>query len=101
LAKCGTIATVPRNVVTLAPRFLVFPTRSNRETRRIVQAHVVARYRARVESDPDRIAMDFPKQMGGRAAKTEVVASLDQVAPRWRRVFVLYPTESALRDKGE
>lgn len=101
MAKCGTIEAVPRNVVTLTPRFLVFPTRRNRETRQIVQAHLVARYRARVESDPDRIEIDFPKRMGGRAAKTEVMASLDQVAPRWRRVFVLYPTESALRDKGD
>ena len=44
--------------------------------------------------------MDFPKSMGGLAARTEVVASLDQIAPLWRRVFVLYPTKNALRDKG-
>ena len=62
---------------------------------------VIERYRARVESDPERIEMDFPKQEGGRAAKTEVANALDATDPRWRRVFVLYPNESSLRSKGE
>lgn len=90
---------VPRNVVTLVPRLLVLPTRRNRETREKVEAHLVERHRARAESNPDRIEIDFPKRLGGRAAKAEVIESLDEVAPHWRRLFVLYPTETALRDK--
>jgi hypothetical protein len=67
----------------------------------MVEAHVADRYRARVETNPDRIEIDFPKKLGRRAAKTEVVSELDRAAPGWRRVFVLYPTESGLRNKGE
>lgn len=92
---------VPRNVVTLAPRRLSIPSRRNRQTRRMIEDMVVERYRARVESDPERIEIDFPKEKGGRAAKTEVAKALDDTDPRWRRVFTLYPTESSLRDKGQ
>lgn len=92
---------MPRNVVTLVPRVLVLPTRRNRETRQRVRAHVVEQYRARRESNPDRIEIDFPKHVGGRAAKTQVAEALDAVEPRWQRVFALYPTETALRNKGE
>jgi hypothetical protein len=28
-----------------------------------------------------------------------LVARLDRIDPRWRRLFVLYPTESSLRDE--
>jgi len=87
-------------VVTLVPRSFVLPTRRNREVRRTVESHVIQRYRAQLEADPDRIEIDFPKQIGGRAAKTEVIEALDRVAPRWRHVFALYPTEDALRDRG-
>ncbi len=90
---------VPRNVVTLSPRRLVLPTRQNRETRGRIQSAVLTRYRARVETYG--IAIDFPKRKGARAAKDEVAEVLDGVDRRWRRVFVLYPTESTLREKGE
>jgi hypothetical protein len=92
---------VPRNVVTLSPRRLSLPTRRNRETRRRIEEMVIERYRARVEHDPERIEIDFPKRVGGRAAKDEVTEALDAVDRNWRRIFVLYPTESALRDRGE
>jgi len=62
---------------------------------------VVERYRARSGTDPERIEMDFPKSLGGRGAKEEVIEALDSTDPRWRRVFTLYPTESSLRDRGE
>jgi hypothetical protein len=91
---------VPRNVVTLAPRVLTLPSRRNRETRNRVERVVVGRFRARIETHPDRIEMDFPKRMGGRAAKNEVMRALDAADPRWRRLYILYPTELALRDKG-
>ncbi len=62
---------------------------------------MVERYRARVERNPERIEIDFPRDKGGRAARAEVGAALDAADPRWRRVFVLYPTESSLRANGE
>ena len=92
---------VPRNVVTLSPRLLALPTRRNRETRLRIERMVVERFRARVERDPYRVEMDFPKRTGGRTAKNEVIDALEATDPRWRRVFVLYPTESALREKGQ
>ena len=92
---------MPRNVVTLSPRILVLPTRRNQETRRRIEQLVVERFRARIEGVPERFEMDFPKRVGGRAAKNEVTEALDATDPRWRRVFVLYPTESSLRERGE
>jgi hypothetical protein len=92
---------MPRNVVTLSPRPLVLPIRRNRETRERIEQVVVERYRARIEKNPERIEMDFPKRLGGRAAKNEVIRTLDATDPRWRRVFVLYPTESALRESHQ
>jgi hypothetical protein len=62
---------------------------------------IVERFQTRVESDPERIEMDFPEHMGRRAAKRTVIQALDALDPRWRRVFVLYPTESSLRKKRE
>jgi hypothetical protein len=92
---------MPRNVVTLSPRLLVLPTRRNREARDRVERALVDRYRARRESDPDRIQIDFSKRQARRAAKDEVVAELDRIEPRWRRLYVLYPKESSLRERGE
>jgi hypothetical protein len=62
---------------------------------------VVEHYRARIERDPERIEIDFPKGRGGRSARAEVTEALDAADRRWRRVFVLYPSESSLRDKGQ
>jgi hypothetical protein len=92
---------MPRNVVTLTPRRLVLPMQRNRAARERVERALVERYRARRESDPERIAIDFPKRAPRRAAKDEIVAALDGIEPRWRRLYVLYPTESSLRQRGE
>jgi len=92
---------MPRNVVTLSPRRLSLPTRRNRQVRQSVERMVVERYRARVERDPERIEIDFPKDKSRRAAKNEVAAALDAIDAGWRRVFALYPNESSLRDRGE
>jgi hypothetical protein len=45
--------------------------------------------------------MDFPKGAQHRAAKEEIAAELDQIESRWRRLYLLYPTESSLRERGE
>jgi len=92
---------VPRNVVTLTPRRLVLPVQRNRAARERIERALVDRYRARRESDPQRIAIDFPKRGLRRAAKNEIVAELDRIEPRWRRLYVLYPSESSLRQRGE
>ena len=55
------------------------------------------RYPARPIDGGKRLAIHFPKAVGGRAAKDEVTAALDEIDVRWRRLFVLYPTEQSLR----
>lgn len=66
-----------------------------------MQDRLVERFRARVEANPERIEIDFPKSKGGRAAKTEVMEDLDRSVPRWQRVFAIYPNESSLRRKRQ
>jgi hypothetical protein len=92
---------MPRNVVTLTPRRLVLPTQRNRDARERIEAALVGKYRVRRASDPERIEIDFPKRAPRRTAKEEVAAELGRIEPRWRRLYVLYPTESSLRERGE
>jgi len=92
---------MPRNVVTLIPRWLVLPVQRNRAARKRIEQALVDKYRARRESGPERIVIDFPKRSPRRAAKEEVASALDEVEPRWRRLYVLYPRESSLRKRGE
>jgi hypothetical protein len=92
---------MPRNVVTLCRRVLALATSRNRQTRERVESWAIETRRARRETNPQRLEIDFPKQKGKRAAKTQIAEALDHVDPRWRKGFVLYPTESALRQKGE
>jgi hypothetical protein len=73
----------------------------NRAARERIERALVDKYRARRESDPERIAIDFPKRALHRASKDEIVAELDRIEPRWRRLYVLYPSESSLRERGE
>jgi hypothetical protein len=90
---------VPRNVVTLSSRLLVLPTRKNREARRAITAALGNRYPVLSSDGGKRLAIHFPKSVGGRAAKDEVTAALDEIDVRWRRFFVLYPNEQSLRRK--
>jgi hypothetical protein len=91
---------MPRNVVTLQPRTLVLPTRKNREARQEIVARLGERYRARRQED-GALEIDFPVKLSRRAAKDQVVSELEEIDPRWRRLFTLYPTESSLLQKGE
>jgi hypothetical protein len=75
---------MPRNVVTLVPRVLVL-TRPG--TRGAIETALGERFRFRRVND--RIEIDFPKS--DPEAKRKVVAALDEIDPRWRRVFVIYP----------
>jgi hypothetical protein len=45
----------------------------------------------RYRREGDQIEIDFPKS--DRDAKRKVVAAPDEINPRWRRVFVLYPRD--------
>ena len=92
---------MPRNVVTLTRRSLVLPNPRNRVARDRIERALVDKYRARRESNPERIEVDFPTRAPRRAAKEEVAAALDQIEPRWSRLYVLFPTESSLRERGE
>ena len=92
---------MPRNVVTLAPRLLVLPTRRNDERRQAIIDALAVRYRIRVSEHPKKVEIDFPKRLGHRAARDEVMAELDRLEPTWRGFFVLYPTEDFLRERGE
>jgi hypothetical protein len=87
---------VPRNVVTLVPRRFVLPRRGNRARRAHIHARLAERYRP-LRDDPTRVELAFPKRTGRRAAKDDVAAELDRIDRGWRRLFVLYPTEDAVR----
>jgi hypothetical protein len=52
-------------------------------------------YRARRASDPERLWGDLPKRAPRRAAKEDIAAELSHLEPRWRRLYVLYPSPSA------
>ena len=87
---------VPRNVVTLSPRWQFFPSRRVRAAQKRVAKALAKRYRYRAEPDPMRIEIDFPKSKGRATAKDEVAAALDDLDPNWRRLFVIHPTENSL-----
>jgi hypothetical protein len=88
---------VPRNVVTVVPRRLVLPTRRNRQARETILEELGQRYRLR-HRDDGGTAIDFPKRLGRRAARDQVVAELGRIDPRWSRLFVVYPKESSLKE---
>ena len=93
---------MPRNVVTVRLRALRLPTRRNRNTRERVEQALRDRFRARVDREAARtIEIDFPKRLPQRSAKQQVTDELNRIDPRWRRLFVPYPTESLLRQRGE
>jgi hypothetical protein len=58
-------------------------------TRVTIEAALAERFRYRREKD--HIEIDFAKSDDD--ARRKVVAALDDIDPRWRRVFVLYPPE--------
>jgi hypothetical protein len=90
---------VSRNVVTLVPRRLVLPTRRNRERQRRIVAAIHDRYRPQASQHGRRVMWEihFPRSIGKRAAREQVVEELGTIDRRWRGLFVLYPTERALR----
>jgi hypothetical protein len=76
---------MPRNVVTVEPRFAAFLLPGRRKQ---IEAELAERHRYRRRGDAMEI--DFPKRLG-REAREQVIAELDEIDPRWRRLFRLYP----------
>jgi hypothetical protein len=58
-------------------------------TRVAIEEALAERFRYRLEKD--HIVIDFAKSDAD--ARRKVVAALDDIDPRWRRVFALYPRD--------
>jgi hypothetical protein len=78
-------------------RWLV-PVRNRRERQDRALASLGERRRVRRRVEDDGVQIDFPKSLGRRAAKEQIVAELAEIEPAWRRLFVVYPRESNIRD---
>ena len=85
------------------PRSLALPTRRNRDARNKIVAALDESYRPRQQRRGKREwwEIDFPKTLDGREAKERVIPDLDRIDRKWRRLFVLYPNEEALRRKSQ
>ena len=57
------------------------------------------RYTVRWRADRDGLEIDFPKGLGGVAARERVVDDLARIEPDWKRLLVVYPREGTLRRK--
>lgn len=92
---------MPRYVVTLWPPADAVVDETDRAERAAITARLSERFRPRVRPDGG-LEFDFSKRSNLRAAKEAVAAELDRIRinPEWRRLFVLFPTEDALRGKG-
>jgi len=70
--------------------------------RRIRQDRALAslgeRHRVRWRPEGDGVEIDFANALGRRAAKDRIVADLTEIEPAWRRLFVVYPRESNIRE---
>ncbi len=74
------------------------PVRDRRSRQDRALASLGERHRVRWRAEGDGVQIDFPKSLGRRAAKDAVVADLAEIESAWRRLFVVYPTESSIRD---
>lgn len=83
------LAYMPRNVVTLSPRADLLRRRD--EARERILAALGDRYRFRREAT--HVEIDFSKRRASAEVKAEVVAELDRIDPRWRRLFRIYPLD--------
>jgi hypothetical protein len=84
---------MPRNVVTLVPKFRPWPGASR------VQATVLSDMIRERRPDPHphnegrQVEFSFPHETPAAAAKAEIARLLDGIDPRWRRYFALYPRD--------
>jgi hypothetical protein len=68
-----------------------------RERRERVLADLGERYRLMPREQDDGVEIHFPRAVGRRAAKSEVVAELERIDSGWSKLFVVYPREAGLR----
>jgi hypothetical protein len=89
---------MPRNVVSVIRRRRLVLVRDRRGRQDRALASLSERHRVRWRAEGDGVQIDFARSLGRRAAKDRVVADLAEIEPAWRRLFVVYPTESSIRD---
>jgi hypothetical protein len=82
---------VPRNVVTVVPRFMPLMRSRQREQRRIL-AEIATRHRPTPQGG-ESVVLDFSKQDGPLEPRARVVAWLDEINPDWPRYVRVYPHE--------
>jgi len=81
---------VPRNVVTVSPRFFP-PLPSHRRERERILAAVSARHRPTPHDRGAWVTLDFSKRQESATARAEVVSWLDEINTEWRRYVKVYP----------
>jgi hypothetical protein len=87
------------HVVTIWPKRVPLVRARTRVAMRAQIVAALANHRPELDGVSGSIRLYFSPRDDARAAKEEVAALLDKVDPRWRRAFVLYPTESALNER--
>jgi hypothetical protein len=84
---------VPRNVVTVDPRFFP-PLPSRRREQRRILAEVAERHRPTPNRRPGKwLSLDFSKQADPSEARRQVTSCLDEINPDWQRYVKVYPRE--------
>jgi hypothetical protein len=81
---------VPRNVITVSPRFFP-PLPSYRRERKRILAEVSDRHRPTPHERGDWLHLDFSKREEASTARAEVIDWLNEINPSWRRYVKLYP----------
>jgi hypothetical protein len=82
---------MPRNVVTVVPRFVPLMRSRQREQRRILDA-IATRHRPTPRAG-ESVVLDFSKQDDPVEVRARVVAWLDEINPDWARYVRVYPHE--------
>ena len=80
---------MPRNVVTVSPRFAVFPWWRREQTR--ILEEVAQRHQPTPHERGTGLHLDFSKRDDPSDARGRVVAWLDEIDPAWRRHVKVYP----------
>jgi hypothetical protein len=84
---------VPRNTVSVDPRFFP-PLPSRRREQRRILTEVGKRHRPTPNKRPGKwLSLDFSKREDQAAARERVIGWLDEINPDWRRYVKVYPRE--------
>jgi hypothetical protein len=81
---------MPRNVVTVSPKWFPPLLRVRRERERILR-EVSSRRRPSSRGRATGFRFDFSRREDRSVARGEVVAWLEQINPRWQRYVRVYP----------